>query len=323
MEAGQYRSKISFSIERCMGANYSVAVLHVAVGFTPMPEQSRSMIPVVAVGVAVLLWASAFIAIRTAGRDLSAPALTEGRLIVGSIALGIMVLVRDRRWPRRQDWPLLILCGVVWFGIYNLALNEAERHLDAGTSAMVVNTGPILIALLAGTVLSEGYPRRLVSGVAVAFSGVIVIGLSTAAHAHADVIGVVLCLISAMSYAVGVLSQKPVLKHISSLTVTWVACTIGALVCLPFTPVLIHDISKAQGFHLWLVAYLGIFPTAVAFTVWSWVLSRTTAGRMGVTTYLVPPITILMSWTILGEGPGLLTLAGGLLCLFGVYLARR
>jgi drug/metabolite transporter (DMT)-like permease len=66
-----------------------------------------------------------------------------------------------------------------------------------------------------------------------------------------------------------------------------------------------------------------VFPTALAFTTWAYALSRTTAGRMGATTYLVPPLAVLLGWVILGESPPVLALLGGVLCLAGVVLSRR
>jgi drug/metabolite transporter (DMT)-like permease len=68
--------------------------------------------------------------------------------------------------------------------------------------------------------------------------------------------------------------------------------------------------------------YLGAFPTALGFTTWAFALRRTTAGRMGATTYLVPPVAVLMGWALLGETPPALALAGGALCLAGVFVAR-
>ena len=71
------------------------------------------------------------------------------------------------------------------------------------------------------------------------------------------------------------------------------------------------------------MVYLGVVPTAIAFMTWADALARTTAGRMGSTTYLVPPIAILMGWAILGETPPGLAYLGGALCLAGVALATR
>jgi drug/metabolite transporter (DMT)-like permease len=68
--------------------------------------------------------------------------------------------------------------------------------------------------------------------------------------------------------------------------------------------------------------YLGAFPTALGFTSWAYALRHTTAGRMGATTYLVPPLTILMGGLYLHETPPALAVAGGALCLAGVVVAR-
>ena len=103
-----------------------------------------------------------------------------------------------------------------WFGLYNIALNEAERRVDAGTAAMLVNVGPILIAILAGLVLHEGFPRRLFAGCSVALAGVALIAVATSDGFSASW-GALLCLVAAVFYAVGVVAQKPVLARVSTL----------------------------------------------------------------------------------------------------------
>jgi drug/metabolite transporter (DMT)-like permease len=281
------------------------------------------VLAVIAALVTVTAWASAFIGIRDAGEDISAGALSLGRLAVGSAALGLIVAIRREPLPARRDLPLIVLCGLLWFGVYNVALNEAERHIDAGTAAMLVNVGPILIALLAGVLLHEGFPRSLLTGSAVAFAGAIVIGLATSDGGLAASGGAALCFVAALSYAGGVVSQKPVLARVSALQVTFLACTIGAIACLPFAPTLVDELDTASGSAIRWTVYLGLVPTALAFTTWAYALSHTTAGRMGATTYLVPPLAILMAWLILDETPPALAIAGGALCLIGVVLARR
>ncbi len=271
----------------------------------------------------VVLWASAFVGIRAAGEDFSAGALSLGRLLIGSLALGALVLVRREALPGRRDLPGLLACGVLWFALYNIALNEAERRVDAGTAAMLVNVGPLLIALLAGVLLREGFPSTLIAGCVLAFAGVVVIGVSTSEGGLALNAGTALCLLAALAYAAGVVAQKPLLARSSALTVTWAACTIGAVVCLPFAPTLAREAGAAGPSTVAWVVYLGALPTAVAFTTWAYALARSTAGRMGALTYLVPPLAVLLGWAVLDEAPPALALLGGVLCLAGAALARR
>jgi drug/metabolite transporter (DMT)-like permease len=285
----------------------------------------RAAVPVLAaVAVTVLAWASAFVGIRAVGADLSPGALALGRLLVGTAALGLLLAVAGRPWvaPTRREWGLLAVCGVGWFGVYNVALNAAEQHLDAGTTAMLVNVGPILIAVLAGLLLGEGFPRWLVAGLAVAFAGVLLIGLATRG-AEADVLGVVLCLVAAVAYATGVVAQKPVLRRLPPVQVTATACAIGALCCLPWAGSLVAELGTASPGSVAGLVYLGVVPTALAFSTWAYALARTDAGRLGATTYLVPPLVVLMGWLLLDEVPPALAVAGGAVCLAGVALSRR
>jgi drug/metabolite transporter (DMT)-like permease len=275
-----------------------------------------------AVGLTVALWASAFVAIRYADRSLSPGALALGRLLVGSTALGLLVLIRREPLPRRRELPGIVVCGILWFGVYNVALNAAETRIDAGTAAMLVNVGPILIAIFAGLILHEGFPPRLFAGCLVSFAGAVVIGVATSQHGLHESLGAILCVVAAFAYAGGVVAQKPVLRHASPLSVTWLACTIGAISCLPYAGSLVHGIGHAGGSTIAWMIYLGLAPTAAGFVLWAYALARTTAGRMGSTTYLVPPLALLFGWAFLGEVPPALVFPGGALCLAGVALAR-
>lgn len=287
------------------------------------PAKTRTgLLAAGAAAVTVVLWASAFVAIRHVGHEFSAGALSLGRLLVGSVLLGGFVLSRPRQWPTRRDWLPLVICGLLWFGVYNVTLNEAEQRLDAGTAAMLVNVGPLVIALLAGLLLGEGFPRRLVIGSVVAFGGVVLIGTSSS-EGRSETWGVVLCVAAAVAYAVGVVAQKPLLGRMPALQVTWLACTIGVIGCLPFAPALVRETADARPSTIWWLVFLGAFPTALAFTTWAYALARTSAGRMGATTYLVPPLTIMLAWVFLDEAPAPLAFAGGALCLIGVAVSRR
>jgi drug/metabolite transporter (DMT)-like permease len=293
-------------------------------GTTAAPVRRVPPAALAAMTVTVLAWASAFVGIRGVGRAYSPGPLALGRLLLGTAALGVLLASRGR-WvrPTRPEWGLLVVVGLAWFAAYNVALNAAERRVDAGTTAMLVNVGPVLIALLAGALLGEGFPRPLLVGATVAFAGAVLIGVATSRAGGADPAGAVLCLVAAATYAVGVVSQKPTLRRLPALQVTWTACAVGTLACLPFLPGLVRETGRAGGGAVAGLVYLGLVPTALAFTTWAYTLARMDAGRLGVTTYLVPPLAILAAWPLLGEVPPVLAVVGGAVCLAGVALSRR
>jgi drug/metabolite transporter (DMT)-like permease len=256
-----------------------------------------------AAAVTVVLWASAFVSIRSAGGHFSPGALALGRLLVASLALGVMWLASGDGWPPRAVWPGILGSGVLWFGLYMIALNWGEREVDAGTAAMVVTVGPILIALLGGWLLREGFPRRLGAGMAVSLAGAIVVGIAESGGGRTSVIGVVLCVVAAVCYAAGVVFQKPALGHASAVQVTTFGCFVGTVACLPFAGQLVSQLGSAPVSDTLNVVYLGLFPTMLGFTTWAYALARTPSGKMGATTYAVPGLVVLMSWLILGQVP--------------------
>jgi drug/metabolite transporter (DMT)-like permease len=284
---------------------------------------TAAWLPVAAVATTLVLWASAFVAIRHLGHDFSAGPLSLGRLLVGAVALGAFALTRGFPRPSRRDWVSIVAIGVLWFGVYNVALNEGEQRVDAGTAAMLIQVSPVLIALMAAVLLDERFTLYLGLGLALAFAGVAVIGLSTSPGGDRDLLGVGLVLVSAVVYSISLVLQKPLVARLSALHVTWLGCTVGAVACLPFTPSLVGEVADAPTSSLLWVLYLGVFPTAIAFTTYAYALQHMTASSLGITTYLVPPITIVMGLVFLDEVPPGLAYLGGALALVGVAVARR
>jgi drug/metabolite transporter (DMT)-like permease len=294
----------------------------------PRPNPAGQPAPISRLGIAavvvtVVLWASAFVGIRAVGPSFSPGALTLGRLSVAAVVLGLLVVPKLRGLPRGREWWPILGYGVMWFGGYNVALNAAEHMLDAGTAALLINVNPILVAVMAGVILKEGFPRWLIIGSLIAFGGVAVIALGSGQRSTADVAGVLLCLLAAALAAVSVIVQKPVLRKFPAAQATWFGIMVGAVCCLPFSGRLVTELQAAPLPATLGLVYLGIFPTAIAFTTWAYALSLIDAGRLAATTYLVPGTTILISWLVLGEIPTVWGLVGGVICLVGVGLTRR
>jgi drug/metabolite transporter (DMT)-like permease len=289
--------------------------------------QSRPVLPLLAVATTLVFWASAFVAIRHLAHDFSAGPLTLARMGVAAIALAFVALRHGLPRPSRRQWVSITVIGVLWFSIYHLALNQGEVWVDAGTAAMLLQVSPVLVAALAVTFLGERFTAPLVIGLLVAFAGVALIGLSGSGDSGVDsdkmLLGALLCLVSAATYSVSLILQKPLLTDLSAVHVTWLACAIGAITCLPFGPSLVSEAADAPASSLLWLIYLGVFPTAIAFTTYAYALRHMTASSLGVTTYLVPPITIVMALVFLGETPPAVAYVGGALALVGVAITRR
>jgi drug/metabolite transporter (DMT)-like permease len=259
--------------------------------------------------VTVVAWASAFVVIRGTGASFSPGALALGRMLVGTLALSLLLI--GVRWvrPSAREWVLLLVYGALWFGAYNITLNLAEQTLDAGTTAMVVGIGPVLIALGAALTLGEGMRRWLGIGLAVSFAGVLLIGVASGVQSAPLGLGVVAAVVSAVAYAGGVLLQKPTLRRLPAAQVTFLGAAAGTVVCLPFAGRLIDELGEATPLAISGFVYLGVIPTALAFSTWAYALKRMPAGQLGVTTYV--------------EVPTVLAIVGGVLCLAGVGISRR
>jgi drug/metabolite transporter (DMT)-like permease len=303
----------------------------------PKHDRTGRLLLLGAASVTVALWASAFVGIRIAAVDFGPGGLTLGRIAIGTVVLTLLMLVQQAVGRRRRDdahvtptrtlrgaprWVIvgIVLWGIAWFGIYNLALNAAERHVDAGTAALLVNIAPMITAILAGLLLKEGFPRRLIIGMAVSLLGVAIVTAATTTGQF-DAVGIALGLAAAILYGGAATVQKRLLQYVSAPTMTLIGCLAATVVCLPFLPELLRSIQDAPTSSLLAVVYLGVFPTAVAFTTWGYVLSRTSAGRTAATTYAVPAVVVLLSWLVLRETPPPLALLGGTLALIGVAIA--
>lgn len=285
-------------------------------------ERRLPGLPWLAAAAVMLMWASSFIVIRSAGHHYPPGAMTLLRCLASSTALSILLLagrVRPPRTPRL--WAGVAGWGVLWFSGYIYALNAAEATIDAATAAMVVNVAPLIVAVLSGVVLGERPHPQVHLGVAVAFAGIVLITVATTTGAL-TLDGLLLALAAAVMYAAAVLVQKRLLAHVDSTSMTVVGVLAAALATAPFAAADLPAHVAAAPLQATLgVVYLGVFPTALAFLLWGYALSRLPAGLLTSSSLAVPSLALVMSWLVLDELPAPLAILGGALCLAGVACA--
>ena len=271
----------------------------------------------------VLAWSSAFVVIRAVLPVFSPGELAFLRQLVAVPLLAVWMIGQKWVWPTRREWLLIAVFGLTWFSTYIVALNTAEQTIDAGTASFVVNIGPLLIAIGAFFFLGEKLPRNLLAGALIALAGVGLIAWGTSSSDHVDLVGLLWALVATLTYAVGVLTQKPALARLSSNQVTLLGAAIALVPLFWWAPEATAHLSTAPTDAIIGAIWLGAIPTALGFGLWGYALKRMPAGRLGVSTYVVPPLVIVESAILLGEWPHPIAIAGGAIALAGVWWSRR
>lgn len=272
---------------------------------------------------ALFLWASAFVGIRTCLQGYSPEGLALFRYLIASVCMGIIYF----RMPAKakltvKDKAALLFIGVIGIAIYNIALNYGELAVSSGTASFIISQSPIITAILAAIFLGEKLNRLRTLGFCTSICGIALIALSEKTHFNFNA-GLVYILIATLASGLYSVLQKPFLNKYHAISVTTYLVWGATLFLLIYTPKMQHDLLHASWQSTFTAIYLGIFPAALGYLAWSYVLSHVAATRAGSFLYFMPFMTTLLGWVYLNEIPVWMSLCGGLLAILGVWLVNH
>ena len=287
----------------------------------PIPKAAWDPRTVGALATTLVLWASAFVGIRAGLAGYTPGQVALLRYLVASAVLAAYCRFRRMRLPEPRDWPLIALAGAVGFTVYNLALNAAELRVTAAAASFAGNTAPVFSALMAAVLLGERLALAGWIGISLSLAGVGLIAAGEGTGFRFEP-AVLLLLVAPVAQSAYFVLQKPLLGRYGPLAFTAPALWAGTVFLLPFLPGLAAHLLQVPAAPTLAVVYLGVFPAAIGYVTWAYVLARLPVTRTASFLYVIPALTTLIGWVWLGELPSLLSVAGGVLAVLGVVVVN-
>ncbi len=251
------------------------------------------------------------------------------RFVCAAIVLAVIFFSRSNLTPpSKRDWWLLIRLGLIANVIYQLAYIWGLKLTTAGNSAVLLSTAPIWTALINARLNKEPIPRRALSGMLVSFMGIllIIVGSGKKLEFGSQALyGDLLSLGAAVLWAFNTTLQKPLLSRFSTMQLSVISISIGAIgLSVAALPELLRLSYASVEPRFWVIPIVsGVLSIAVSNVFWSYGVKHLGARRTGVYNNLVPVIAFIASYVALHENVLAIQAVGAAITVVGVGLARR
>ena len=265
----------------------------------------------------ILCWAYSPIGVHMGLHSYSPGQLALLRFLIASVFMGGVALVMGIGRPRLRDFPWLLVLGFFGVFLHHTSLNYGQQWVTAAASSVLAQSAPLFSVLIAFFCLKERVSAWRWGCVLLGLLGVLVVIWGDQGLGEIDPRGL-LILLAAVSWSVYFALQKHYAHRYSPLTMACYMVWAGTLmlcVNLPGLPAAVVQAPLAENVA---VLVLGIFPSALSYLAWGYVLKHVEVSRASVAMYLIPPVAMVMAATLLGEHIALQVMMGGVIVLASV-----
>jgi drug/metabolite transporter (DMT)-like permease len=299
---------------------------------TPREKMSRSRTGAYIEAIAtVLIWGATFVATKIALREVSPATVVWVRFAMGLVVLGVAAGLRhELAVPRRGDWTYLALLGFNGVALHQWLQSNGLLTAQATTTAWIVASTPIFIALLGWFSLKERLSLAQGGGMAIAAIGVTLVvsrgDPSALLAGSAATMGDLLILLSALNWAIYTIVSRRMLSRLAAANMIFYVMVFGWL----FVTVWIIGFGPGLGeiglisLRGWAaISGLGVLGSGLAYIMYYDALKVLPASQLGAFLYVEPLVTMLLAAPVLGEPITAVVLAGGAMIIAGIYFVNH
>ncbi|HDR4904952.1 TPA: DMT family transporter [Bacillus cereus] len=269
----------------------------------------------------ILIWGTAFPAIRMGLESYTPEHLTLLRLLIASFILLLFSFIYKLRLPDLKDIPAIFIFGALGFTIYHIALNYGEKTVNAGSTSLIISVTPIVTAIFAFVFLNEKMKLNGWIGGVMSFAGISLISFNQGDAIQLNSGGLFI-LLAAISESLFFVFQTSYLKKYGFLPFTIYTILSSTVCMLIFLPGVYQEILAAPLEVNLSVIYLGVFPTVLPYIALAYIISRAGASEATSSLYLTPITACFIAWIWLGEVPTLVSIIGGVITILGIVIAH-
>ncbi|WP_027925404.1 DMT family transporter [Pseudomonas sp. URMO17WK12:I12] len=247
------------------------------------------------------------------------------RFLIASAFMAVIAAFKGISLPRLRDLPLLMVLGFFAVSLHHVVLNIGQQHVSAGASSVLAQSTPLFSTLLARFVFKDRVSCWRWGCIVAGLVGVVIVVAGDRGLGSVDAHGW-LILLAAVSWSFYFALQKHQTGRYDGLTLVCYTVWSGTALLLIYLPGLASEVVGAPAHVQWAVMALGVFPSALAYLAWAFVLAHVDLSRASMTLYLIPPTAMAMAAYALGEQPTLTVGVGALVVLISVLalnLERR
>ncbi|MCC6298814.1 MAG: DMT family transporter [Anaerolineales bacterium] len=292
--------------------------------------KKSNALPILEAVFAATMWGASFIATKVALEDVSPITIVWLRFAMGLLVLGAAVATRKQfSLPKKNEWGYFAALGFLGITFHQWLQSNGLQTSEAGTTAWIVASTPIFMALLGWLVLKEGLNLVKILGIGLAFVGVLlVVSDGNPASLRIGTFGApgdALILVSAVNWAVvSALSRHGLKTHNAGLFVFYMMAFGWLFTSALFVANGLYIEIPALTFNGWLgITFLGVFCSGLAYIAWYDALQALTTASTGAFLYIEPIVAMIVAFFVLGEAITVAALAGGGVILLGVWLVNK